>query len=69
MRTFVTEKLTDWQTDGADYIGPAVQRPAGRVQIREAINTLQSVKIEKLVKNQEHFEQFGGITKAAAAVV
>ena len=24
--------VTDRQTDGADYIGPAVQRPAGRVQ-------------------------------------
>ena len=32
MRTFGTDCLTDGQTDGADYIGPAVQRPAGRVQ-------------------------------------
>ena len=33
-RTFGTER----QTDGADYIGPAVQHPAGRVQ-----------KLEKLI--------------------
>ena len=26
-----SKDLPDW-TDGADYIGPAVQRPAGRVQ-------------------------------------
>ena len=32
MRTFGTDRQTDGLTDGADYIGPAVQRPAGRVQ-------------------------------------
>ena len=32
MRTFGTDRQTDRLTDGADYIGPAVQRPAGRVQ-------------------------------------
>ena len=32
MKTFVTDGLTDRLTDGADYIGHAVQRPAGRVQ-------------------------------------
>ena len=35
MTTFVTDRRTDWltdrQTDGADYIGPAVG-PVGRVQ-------------------------------------
>ena len=42
MRTFVTDGLTDWRTDGADYIGPE----AGPTKVgRSGENVLNKIYI------------------------